>query len=105
MEIYRTRIMPALARGQTVVLDRWIMSAVVYASLRDSDLDPYEMIQELPLPDMTILIDTPIEIVLHRLISRSRTNIYTTAEQLHQTRALFYRHIHRCTRQHRIITP
>ena len=65
-------IKPALSRGQTVVLDRYIFSTVVYQG-HAGDLDPDEIwttnriATENTLPDATFILDVPVSIAMSRL--------------------------------------
>ena len=65
-------IKPAMARGQTIVLDRYIFSTVVYQG-HAGDLDPEEIwttnriATENHLPDATFILDLPVEIAMTRL--------------------------------------
>lgn len=73
----RTQLMqqivkPAMADGKTVVLDRYIMSTVVYQGYA-GDLEPDELwtinriATEGLLPDTTFILDMPVEISMSRL--------------------------------------
>ena len=65
-------VKPALARNQTVVLDRYIFSTVVYQG-HAGDLDPDELwtvnriATEGLLPDATFILDVPVEVAMKRL--------------------------------------
>ena len=65
-------IKPALNRGDCVVLDRYIFSTVVYQG-HAGELDPDELwtvnriATESCLPDLTFILDLPVEIAMPRL--------------------------------------
>ena len=65
-------IKPALALGQTVVLDRYIFSTVVYqghaGDLASDDIWSVNRIAtENHLPDATFILDVPVDIAMSRL--------------------------------------
>ena len=71
-QLVQERIKPALADGATVVLDRYLISTVVYqghagqldpGSIREVNRIATEGLQ----PDATFLLDLPVEIALQRL--------------------------------------
>ncbi len=65
-------VKPALAKKQTVVLDRYIFSTVVYQG-HAGDLDPEELwtvnkiATEGLMPDATFILDVPVEVAMQRL--------------------------------------
>ena len=65
-------VKPALAKNQTVVLDRYIFSTVVYQG-HAGDLDPDELwtvnriATDGVMPDATFILDVPVEVALQRL--------------------------------------
>ena len=65
-------VKPALAKKQTVVLDRYIFSTVVYQG-HAGDLDPEELwtvnkiATEGLMPDATFILDVPVEVAIQRL--------------------------------------
>ena len=65
-------VKPALAKKQTVVLDRYIFSTVVYQG-HAGDLDPEELwtvnkiATEGLMPDATFILDLPVEVAMQRL--------------------------------------
>ena len=65
-----SRILPWLMRGKVVVSDRYLLSSLAYQSL-DCDLEWIKIInREAPPPDLTILLDLPVEISLKRVSQR-----------------------------------
>ncbi len=65
-------VKPALERGKTVVLDRYVFSTVVYQG-HAGDLDPEEIwtinriATENVFPDATFILDVPVEVAAKRL--------------------------------------
>ena len=65
-------VKPALAKNQTVVLDRYIFSTVVYQG-HAGDLDPDDLwtvnriATDGVMPDATFILDVPVEVALQRL--------------------------------------
>lgn len=65
-------VRPALNKNQTVVLDRYIFSTVVYQG-HAGDLDPDEIwtINKLAtgglMPDLSFILDVPVEVAMERL--------------------------------------
>jgi dTMP kinase len=62
-----TDVMPKLDLGITVISDRYILSSLAYQALESN----HEWIRQLNArfqsPDLTILLDTPVEICLKRM--------------------------------------
>ena len=65
-------VKPALAQNQTVVLDRYILSTVVYQG-HAGDLDPEQLwtINQIATdgvtPDATFILDVPVKVALQRM--------------------------------------
>ena len=78
-------IKPALANQKTVVLDRYIFSTVVYQG-HAGDLNPDEIwsvnriATEGTMPDMTFLLDVPVEVAMDR-IGDSRDRMESRGEE------------------------
>ena len=78
-------IKPALANQKTVVLDRYIFSTVVYQG-HAGDLNPDEIwsvnriATEGTMPDMTFLLDVPVEVAMDR-IGDSRDRMESRGEK------------------------
>ena len=68
-------IRPALARGDVVLMDLYLMSTLAYQSSKEL---PYTMILQehfklnLPTPDLVILLRVDVETALHRLQRRDK---------------------------------
>lgn len=64
-------IIPALARGQTVISDRYVFSSVAFFWSRGIDPEFIRTInQGIPRPDCAIYLDVKAEIVRERLLAR-----------------------------------
>lgn len=66
----RTEIEPALADGQVVLTDRYVMSSWVYQAL---DCDPAwvrAINQRAPWPDLTFVLDVPADEAMRRVMAR-----------------------------------
>ncbi|MEC9400134.1 MAG: AAA family ATPase [Myxococcota bacterium] len=64
------RIQSLLARGQSVVLDRYFLSTQAYAAFRGSTLDLDAFSASLQPADLTVFIDVPLELRRERLLGR-----------------------------------
>jgi dTMP kinase len=84
----RDVILPALSRGETVILDRYFYSTIAYQGSRGGDVDAIaaSMTGEFPIPDIVFLIDVPAEVGLDR-ISQGRGETPNHFEQLDSLRA------------------
>ncbi|MDQ7033171.1 MAG: dTMP kinase [Desulfonauticus sp.] len=74
-----TIIKPALKENKVVISDRYIDSTVVYQGYgRDIDPNVIHLLNELATnklcPDLTILLDLPVEIGLKRALARNLNN-------------------------------
>jgi dTMP kinase len=73
-----TTIKPALERGDWVLCDRYADSTWVYQGEAGVDRDYLKLLETAAVagvyPDLTILIDVPVEIGLARVAERSRTD-------------------------------
>ena len=82
-------ILPALNRGQTVVVDRYVDSTRAYQSqlLEDEVRNPLEYInstiQPFPEPDLSLFIDVPVDVAVERASSEDK---YEKAEFLDEVR-------------------
>lgn len=76
MHTYHTRILPALERGETVLLDRYTTtSTVAYGAADGVSIDTMTHLTEIILsasraPDMCIIIDVPYEVAMQRIHAR-----------------------------------
>lgn len=66
-----TVIEPALKKGQTVILDRYSLSTIVYGAAQGVDKEWLESINEkFPKPDLTFITLPPFDVCMSRLQSR-----------------------------------
>ncbi len=81
-EHVRDLILPALHRGETVLLDRYFYSTIAYQGSRGEDASAIAatMAAEFPIPDRVFLIDVPPEVGLAR-IARGRGEVPNQFEQ------------------------
>ena len=86
-QLTREVIQPALESGTWVVCDRYADSTVVYQGFgREADLDPIVAMNAVATgglePDLTVLVDVPVEEGRRRLAARSQTTeTYDRMEQ------------------------
>jgi dTMP kinase len=85
----RTVIEPALVSGRSVVSDRYFASTLAYQGYgRGVDLSRLEAATELAiggcLPDLTVLIDTPLEIANERRAPDVRDRFESADLEFHQ---------------------
>lgn len=83
-------IRPALAVGQDVVSDRYVLSSLAYQGRR-GNLDWVRTINErADDPDLTIFIDLPVDVCLERVLGRSTTrDIYESREVLETVDSMY----------------
>lgn len=78
IELYESRIQPALERGQTVITDRGWLSKYAYQSVVLQDAMTRERAASLldavmgyfPKPDLTLLLAAPAQVICTRLVER-----------------------------------
>jgi dTMP kinase len=92
-EHLETLIRPALARGETVILDRYYYSTLAYQGARGVDrnwiLERHA--QFAPEPDLLVILDLPVEEALRRITHKrgDQPNAYEGAEYLARVREIF----------------
>ncbi|MCF7823757.1 MAG: dTMP kinase [Candidatus Marinimicrobia bacterium] len=69
------KIIPALTRGEIVLLDRFVDSTIAYQGYgRDLSLNDINKVAEVAIgnvhPDLTVLVDTPLETAENRMDKR-----------------------------------
>jgi len=74
-QLIEEKVIPALKRGEIVLLDRFVDSTVAYQGYgRNLSLDHISKIAEVAIgevwPELTILVDTPLETAENRMDSR-----------------------------------
>lgn len=85
-------IIPALKKGQTVILDRYYMSSVAYQGA--GGLDPAFIESEnekiAPKPDITVILDLPPKIAVERIENRkSKPDYFERLKFLTKVRSIF----------------
>jgi dTMP kinase len=92
-EHVRDLILPALRRGETVILDRYFYSTIAYQGSNgfDPGLLAADMLAAFPVPDAVILIDVPPGVGLARIREgRGETpNAFEQLSHLEEVRRLF----------------
>ena len=93
MNHIKNRIMPALDSGKVVISDRYHFSTLAYQTAQGIPREKIDGVLrvlefEIPLPDLTILIDIPAEIALERLHRREKgiVDLYEKKEFLERVR-------------------
>lgn len=61
---------PALADHATVICDRYILSTMAYQSAYLDEGYVRQLVQDMPLPDITVVLDIDPEVSVSRLIAR-----------------------------------
>lgn len=84
-------VMPALNRGDVVIVDRYYYSTVAYQGARG--MDPDHLLQAnsfAPRPDLVVLLDVPPRIGLGRIAGRGDTaDLFEEESNLDKARAIF----------------
>ena len=90
-EHVREVIEPALARGATVILDRYLYSTIAYQGSRGGDVEAVrEAMAEFPEPDLAVILDVDPELGRSRVSARDGApNHFEDHEQLAKARAIF----------------
>lgn len=92
-EHLRDKILPALANGQIVILDRYFYSTIAYQGSRGGEVVAItaQMLESAPEPDIVFLLDVPPDIGLAR-IRQGRgevPNAFETLANLQAVRSVF----------------
>ncbi|MCE4617185.1 MAG: dTMP kinase [Desulfurococcales archaeon] len=73
---YTNIIKPALEKGDVIISDRYKLSSIVYQSVRGA---PRSWVEEVnryaPEPDITIILDIPVEEALKRLMKKQNKRL------------------------------
>jgi dTMP kinase len=90
-EHVETLIVPALARGETVVLDRYYFSTMAYQGARGFDPAVLRELNEAfaPAPDLLFIFDLEIDAALARVGGRGATTEFEQREGLARCREIF----------------
>ena len=87
-----TNILPALADGKIVIMDRYYLSSVVYQGALG--VDPGEILTAneaiAPRPELTLLLDIPVDVARRRIrAARGVTNTFEEHDYLDEVRAAY----------------
>lgn len=88
----RDNILPALARGENVVLDRYYFSTAAYQGARGLDWKAIIREQEAfaRKPDVLFLVDIPVEEAMRRITAgRGSANSFERPDYLEKVRSIF----------------
>jgi dTMP kinase len=70
-------IQPSLKRGTHVILDRYKLSTLTYQSLQGVNLfQLIEMHDEMLIPDLTLILDCPVEVAFERRKNGGATDMF-----------------------------
>jgi len=74
-QLITEKVLPALERGEIVLLDRFVDSTIAYQGYgRDLSLESIRKVAEVAIgdlsPDLTILVDTPLDTAENRMDNR-----------------------------------
>jgi dTMP kinase len=86
-----TLIAPALARGETVILDRYYFSTMAYQGARGFDPAILRGINEAfaPIPDLLFIFDLQVDAALARVGGRGPTTEFEKRDTLQRCREIF----------------
>ena len=74
-QLVREVIRPALEAGECVLCDRYISSTIAYQGAGGADTDAVRTVAEIAVgglwPDLTIILDVPVEVGLERIAERN----------------------------------
>jgi dTMP kinase len=88
----RQEIAPRLARGVTVVCDRYRLSSLAYQALGADGDWIATLNSKAPLPDLTIFLDVPVAVCAERMAGRRGTvELYEELPKLQRIRANYDR--------------
>lgn len=65
-------VLPALARGESVLSDRYALSSFAYQAAAHGLDRVMRLNQDFPAPDLTIMLDLPPEACLERILARGQ---------------------------------
>ena len=92
-EHLENEILPALARGQVVIVDRYYYSTMAYQGARGVDPAKIEALHRAfaPEPDLLVLLDLPVPDALHRITAKrgSTPDHFEGAAYLEKVREIF----------------
>ena len=86
-------IEPALEAGKTVLIDRYYFSTMAYQGARGIDVEEIRRLNEefAPVPDLVIIFDVPVDVVLERIKAnrRSRHVYFERSEYLKKVAEIY----------------
>ncbi len=84
-------ILPALSKGQWILLDRYYISMMAYQGARGLDVEQIRKLNEefAPVPDLVIWLDIPVEEAHRRIGDRGGLDSFETEEMLNACRRVF----------------
>lgn len=82
-------ILARLARGETVVCDRYIFSSLAYQGVSCGPELPFELNSGFPLPQLLIFFDIEPELSMDRLGSRAKLDIFEKLPFQEKVRAAY----------------
>ncbi len=88
-QLISEKVLPALARGEIVLLDRFVDSTIAYQGYgRDLSLESIRKVAEVAIgdlsPDLTILVDTPLDTAENRMDNRDLDRLEAENEDFKQ---------------------
>ena len=88
-QLITEKVLPALARGEIVLLDRFVDSTIAYQGYgRDLSLESIQKVAEVAIgdlsPDLTILVDTPLDTAENRMDNRELDRLEAENEDFKQ---------------------
>ncbi|NQV41765.1 MAG: dTMP kinase [Candidatus Marinimicrobia bacterium] len=88
-QLITEKVLPALARGEIVLLDRFVDSTIAYQGYgRDLSLENIHKVAEVAIgdlsPDLTILVDTPLDTAETRMDNREPDRLEAENEDFKQ---------------------
>jgi dTMP kinase len=88
--LFRT-VLPTLDAGRWVVSDRYLHSSLAYQSLTLPLERVHALNADFRIPDLTVFLDVPVDVCLHRMEGRSEREIFEHRDQLERISASYGR--------------
>lgn len=90
MDHVATCISPNLARGRTVLCDRYLLSTLAYQGTSLDEEWLYSINRLAPVPDLTVFLDLPVDQALSRMRAvRWSRDLFEDSEQLSRIRSRY----------------
>lgn len=88
----RRLVVPALARDETIVCDRYFYTDIAYAEAGGCDPSlPRTLLALAPQPDVTVILQAPFEVAIERVAGRSPTTRWAPDHKAQFLRAAAHR--------------